>query len=700
MFKRSFLFVLLVLMSGPWAWGTTYHVKPDGNDYGDGLSWEQAWRTLQRADGRVHHGDQIHVVLPGDTVLIRAVDEQGELQKYHETLNPFVNGSQQQWVTYRGEDDDLRPVLSAKVPLDSVKVPGSCWQRLDTLDIPDNPWTSEATWCIPLITGRFYNGDCVAEGDSVVVFHAVNCNRLLHGPSGGIGVDMCDPEVEIEDAPWDLLFPGTCVIPAFAPESLFVCLPPWMDPNDTTLASRWFVRYPYGISVLGTFEETRHAYLCFENLVTVEASLGGVEMDHVTHCVVRNCEAREGGKAGFNAAYGDHILLLNCESHNNLLSRGEASGIHIYKPVGQENYVVGCSSHDNFEYNAWCRYWGSEGICPGDGNGFEYDLEMCDEIPARCYFINNLAYNNSASGICIHGSDRAVVVGNTCFHNCLDSTRKSDEYTREQVFPMGEICIHTSIDWEEEERWVTSLQVRNNLLISDAHDFLSELTMENPILLTRNITSEVMEEHDMHWFWDYNLYYRLKTPDEDIIGRAGSVPLTLELVRESLGFDLHSQRDSVHFVSGDFMNFDYHLVGCCRNPAVDAGDPETEALLQDVYQDLAAWLPAGYSGYLGKDLDGEERLTGTAVDLGADELSRPCYNCLFPELRLPQDQPGTLILSWENVPGCAGYVIYYSESPYGDAGSVPVDTVAVPQWVGHYAPDCRKAFYRISVLGE
>lgn len=88
--------VLFGLQAGL-AHSSSYYVSQDGADGNSGLSWEQAWQTLEHA-GRVAQA--------GDSVVVR------KGAKPYQYLSVKHSGSEERPIVFRGEDKDNLPVIT------------------------------------------------------------------------------------------------------------------------------------------------------------------------------------------------------------------------------------------------------------------------------------------------------------------------------------------------------------------------------------------------------------------------------------------------------------------------------------------------------------------------------------------------------------------------------------------------------------
>jgi len=240
----------------------------------------------------------------------------------------------------------------------------------------------------------------------------------------------------------------------------------------------------------------------------------------------------------------------------------------------------------NLVYNACSSYGGgyAAGIYVDGGNtivlernivydcdmGIEIGCEIKGKVVHDIVVRNNFIFNNEKRGIVIGGYEypnTGKVVdckfyNNTCFNNDTLSTGE------------GELRVEYAEDCD----------IRNNIFYSSSQNILMTTVVGN----SNNITL------------DYNLWFAKAGADSITIDWEGTEYGSFTGYTEGTGQDMHSQFDDPEFVSVTLTSPDLHIT--FPSPAIDAGDPALGASVVGEY-----------------DIDGDARISGDRVDIGADE---------------------------------------------------------------------------------
>ena len=136
---------------------------------------------------------------------------------------------------------------------------------------------------------------------------------------------------------------------------------------------------------------------------------------------------------------------------------------------------------------------------------------------------------------------------------------------------------------------------------------------------------------------NYNIYYHTDGPSPNNFDWFGtSLDGTFDDFSSGY-FDDNSMFTNPKFV--DVANYDYHLDS--TSPAIDAGDP--------------AFIPEDNSNPYWQDIDGNPRLIGGHIDIGADEYGGPISQAIKPQIVKIYPNPATNIL---HVDRAANYYTY------------------------------------------
>ncbi len=122
--KRFLIFLFSILFPIN-IYGTTYYVSPNGDNSNDG-SINHPWATPGYASKQLH---------PGDTLIIK----NGEYllsQYWDDMITPAPGGSENQWITIKGESSENRPVLRGRNNLlCAIDLGGCSYVKIENLEI-------------------------------------------------------------------------------------------------------------------------------------------------------------------------------------------------------------------------------------------------------------------------------------------------------------------------------------------------------------------------------------------------------------------------------------------------------------------------------------------------------------------------------------------------------------------------------------
>ena len=202
--------------------------------------------------------------------------------------------------------------------------------------------------------------------------------------------------------------------------------------------------------------------------------------------------------------------------------------------------------------------------------GIEVGCEITGKSASNITVKNNLVYNNRITGIAFGGFDYPTGSGKiescTVNNNTFFQDDSINDFNGEMLITYTENC-----------------NVFNNIFSTTSQNIAFYLAYP-PVALS----------------FDYNLYYCPGGGAALEFDWDGSTYMGLEGFQTGTGQDPHSLYENPQFVSGLLPNPDLHI----QNPsmAIDNGDP--------------AYVPS-----IGEtDIDGEDRIAGSIVDIGADEL--------------------------------------------------------------------------------
>lgn len=320
------------------------------------------------------------------------------------------------------------------------------------------------------------------------------------------------------------------------------------------------------------------SYWVIDGFEVAGAPRYGIDLRDTDHMTVQNCFVHNSAVTGIFLAFCYHPLIQFNQSANN----GEHG---IYQSnSGDYPTIRGNNLHHNFA--AGLHMNGDRNFVPGDGiisfalveknvvyeNGTGGGSGInCDGV-SDSLIINNLLYNNHASGISLYGIDGAEGSSrNKVYNNTIAMAAN------------GRWCINIPAPAEGQPDPVGN-KIKNNILYTP-HSFRGSVSIYS--------TSVSGFESD------YNTVVNRFSTDE------GNTNMSLA-AWQGLGYDVHSL---VSTLSALFVNpaaNDYHLKSGA--PAVDAGTSLPEVT---------------------DDLDGVSRPQGSAYDTGCFELPQ-CTISLSP----------------------------------------------------------------------
>lgn len=202
--------------------------------------------------------------------------------------------------------------------------------------------------------------------------------------------------------------------------------------------------------------------------------------------------------------------------------------------------------------------------------GIEIGCEIKGKVTYDIVVRNNFVFNNDKRGMVFGGYDYpntgkvkdCKFYNNTCFNNDTLSTGE------------GELRIE----------YAENCDIRNNIFYSSSQNVLMTTAVGN----SNNIVL------------DYNLWFAEAGADSITIDWEGTEYGSFTAYLSGTGQDTHSQFDNPEFRSIILTSPDLHLTSA--SPAIEAGDPALGASVLGEY-----------------DVDGDSRISGTRVDIGADE---------------------------------------------------------------------------------
>ena len=245
--------------------------------------------------------------------------------------------------------------------------------------------------------------------------------------------------------------------------------------------------------------------------------------------------------------------------------------------------------------------------------GIEIGCEIKGEIAYDIVVRNNFVFNNGKRGIVFGGYDypntgkvqNCKFYNNTCFNNDTQSTGD------------GELRIE----------YAENCDIRNNIFYSSSQSIL----MTKAVWNSNNIVL------------DYNLWFAEAGSDNITIDWEGTEYSSFAAYLNGTGEDAHSLFNNPIFLSTTLTNPDLHLTS--GSPAIDAGDP---ALGSSVVGDY--------------DVDGDLRISGGRVDIGADEYqgTSPSTTTAVPGTTTTSATPSSTTTTTKRP--CATQIIYGEDS--------------------------------------
>jgi copper-binding protein NosD/S-layer family protein len=327
------------------------------------------------------------------------------------------------------------------------------------------------------------------------------------------------------------------------------------------------------------FDETV-SYWVIDGFEVANGPRYGIDLRDTDHLTVQNCFVHNSVVTGIFLAFSYHPLIQFNQSSNN----GEHG---IYQSnSGDYPTIRGNNLHHNF--NAGIHMNGDRNFTPGDGiisfalveknviyeNGAPPGGASginCDGV-SDSLIVNNLLYNNHASGISLYATDGA------------EGSSRNKVYNNTIVMASnGRWCINIGAADEGQPNPIGN-KIKNNILYT-AHTFRGSIS---------NYASSVSGFES-----DYNVVVNRFSIDE------GDTNMSFA-AWQGLGYDLHSSISTPAALFVDPAGNDFHLK--TGSPAINAG-----ASLAEVTQDL----------------DGIPRPQGNAYDIGCFEVSQ-CTVSLSP----------------------------------------------------------------------
>ncbi len=206
--------------------------------------------------------------------------------------------------------------------------------------------------------------------------------------------------------------------------------------------------------------------------------------------------------------------------------------------------------------------------------GIEVGCEHPGKTASGITVRNNFVYHNQAAGLACGGYDYPSVSGRV--KNCL---------------LRNNTCINNNRlhDWQGEINFTYAVdcQVKNNIFFGDGVDPL--MVMETPANLGNR--------------FDFNLWFARGGAANFLLDINGTEFSSLEDYREATGFAQHSLNLDPGLLTSQTQIPDFHLEE--TSAAIDRGDPQT------------------LIGSNEQDFERQKRLSGPAIDIGADEYCDP-----------------------------------------------------------------------------
>jgi hypothetical protein len=318
------------------------------------------------------------------------------------------------------------------------------------------------------------------------------------------------------------------------------------------------VRTTDGINLEGA------SWVVIEGFTVTGMPRAGIRSVTNAHVTIRRNVMDANGRWGFLSGFSDDLLI-----EDNVASRsGAEHGIYVSnsgdRPVIRRNHVWGNFAngiHMNGDLSQ-----GGDGIISGaaveantiHGNGRGGGSGINADGVQNSRFVNNVLYDNHASGISLYRIDGAAGAS-------------------------GNLVAHNTIVQASDARWAVNIQNAS-----------TGTRLVNNILITLHATRgaiDISADSLPGFVSDYNVVTARFTLD------GGSV-LSLAAWRTATGADAHSFASASAALFVDAAAGDYHLRADA--PARDAALAPTDVVT---------------------DFEGTPRPTGTAADIGADELA-------------------------------------------------------------------------------
>jgi hypothetical protein len=202
--------------------------------------------------------------------------------------------------------------------------------------------------------------------------------------------------------------------------------------------------------------------------------------------------------------------------------------------------------------------------------GIEIGCEIKGMVAYDIVVRSNFVFNNDKRGIVFGGYDYpatgkvkdSTFYNNTCFNN--DTLATGD----------GELRIE----------YAENCEIGNNIIYASSQE----------VLMT------AAEVNSSGIVLDYNLWFTETGPNSIVIDWEGTEYTSFTAYLSGTGQDAHSQFNNPGFADTSLVSPDLHLTS--QSPAVDAGDPASDS-----------------SAVGTLDIDGDSRILGNLIDVGADE---------------------------------------------------------------------------------
>jgi Right handed beta helix region len=253
---------------------------------------------------------------------------------------------------------------------------------------------------------------------------------------------------------------------------------------------------------------------------------------------------------------------------------GVCSGNTVWNITSQGNqaYPTNAYGTDGLYCDGGARVIFERNVVHDCDVGLEVGSEHANRSSSGVVVRDNFIYNNRRYGFALGGYDNSV-------GGCDNCTVTGNTFFKDDMLLLGyseaAIKYHT-----------TNCALRNNIFVGSANNWLFKVTGT----AADNVNNLL----------DYNLYFAPAGQASALWSWNNIQQKGFSKWKTAGGQDAHSLFADPKFVSTAAPP-DLHLAN--NSPAVDAGDP--------------AFAPATDEG----DVDGRSRITGTRVDIGADELN-------------------------------------------------------------------------------